>query len=231
MLENIASLMAGAIGITIQKCEQERMALAEKIKDVRLDIARDLHDTIGQNISFMRMKLEYLSETNPQANAGPGSDIKKIAEVANESYDLVRGTLAVLQSNNSISLENLLMGQARQVTERSDLNITFDQQGNPKSLSAMQMRQIFYIFREALSNVEKHAQATQVRVEMRWLQNDLKIGITDNGLGFDPSRDRQEGHYGLKFMRDRAELIQGNFTLWSELGAGTKISLCLPYAA
>jgi two-component system nitrate/nitrite sensor histidine kinase NarX len=196
---------------------------------MQLDIARDLHDTIGQNISFLRMKLDHLVEKKIRKQAEMQFEILGMARAANESYDLMRGTLAVLQSENSTDLFRLFTRYAEQIEERSSFNIDFSSQGEPGFMSAKRMRQLFYIFREILNNIEKHANASQVSMEMTWARDALNLVICDNGGGFDLDKVQYGSHYGLKFMRERAELLNGSLTIHSAVGSGTKIILQAPY--
>ena len=95
--------------------------------------------------------------------------------------------------------------------------------------SARRMRQLFYIFREALTNIERHAQASQVSINIGWDENCLSLAVSDNGMGFDPLNTQYGSHYGLKFMRERAELLNGSLNVQSTVGSGTKLVVQVPY--
>jgi two-component system nitrate/nitrite sensor histidine kinase NarX len=197
---------------------------------MQLDIARDLHDTIGQNIGYLRMKLDYMVEKDLAAK---GNDLKsefsQMSQVANESYDLVRGTLAILQSQGPDDLLQLFKRYADQIVERSALVIEFTSHGKVEFITTRQMRQLFYIFREALTNIEKHSCASHAQVDMSWGNSAVKLSIHDNGKGFEPSPDVvPNGHYGLMFMRQRAEMMNGTFQVKSEPGTGTQIMIEVP---
>ena len=98
LLENLSEELSYTLERLIEKKIREEANLAEKIRTMQLDIARDLHDTVGQNIGFLRMKLDHLSEKNEGEQSELEMEIRSMSKVANESYDLVRGTLAVLQT-------------------------------------------------------------------------------------------------------------------------------------
>jgi signal transduction histidine kinase len=221
--------MSQAIGILIEKRTREEARVTEKIHNAQLDIARDLHDTVGQNISYLRMRLEHLSDGNDKSHSDLIMEIRSMSKVANESYDLVRGTLAMLQADDSVDLLYLFSRYAEQLTERSSFSIDFSTQGEPRSLSASRIRHLFYIFREALSNIEKHAYASQVQVQIIWEENNLSLSISDNGNGYDMARTQKiDTHYGVKFMRERATLLNGSLSIQSTLGTGTNIHVFIP---
>jgi len=213
----------------LEERNRNEKKLTQTIHTMQLDIARDLHDTIGQNIGFLRMKLEHLSGNNSINKVDIQSELKIMAKAANESYDLIRGTLAVLQSSDSSDLFRIFSRYAEQIEDRSSIEVSFSHDGSPRSLSPKRMRQLFYIFREALTNIEKHAQASQVSISIDWDEDCLGLTVTDNGKGFDPLNTQYGSHYGLKFMRERAELLNGSLNIHSSIDTGTKIEIRVPY--
>jgi PAS domain S-box-containing protein len=213
----------------ITQRNQKEKILTQTIHTMQLDIARDLHDTIGQNISFLRMKLDYLAEKKTRKKAELQLELRNMARAANESYDLMRGTLAVLQSESSTDLFRLFTRYAEQIEERTSFEIDFSSQGEPRFMSAKRMRQLFYIFREILNNIEKHANASQVSIAMTWASEALHLVVIDNGRGFELDHVQYGSHYGLRFMRERVELLNGSMIIRSEGGPGTKITLQVPY--
>jgi len=208
---------------------QKEKMLTTTIHTMQLDIARDLHDTIGQNIGFLRMKLDYLSGKSGIKKADMLTELQTMTKAANESYDLIRGTLAVLQSTDSSDLFRVFSRYAEQIEERSSVEVEFASDGDPRTLSPKRMRQLFYIFREALTNIEKHSQASKVSIQIGWEANCLVLAVSDNGNGFDPLNTQYGNHYGLKFMRERVELLNGSLDIHSEKGLGTKLVARVPY--
>ncbi len=212
----------------LERNQKENM-LTQAIHTMQIDIARDLHDTVGQNISYMRMRLDHLSEIDLQTQSDIKVEINNMLKVANESYDLIRGTLTVLQSGGLADPLALFIQYANQIEERSPFRVNVSSQGEPRPLSANQVRQIFFVFREALSNIEKHAKASDVSVEFIWDEDNLVLMIADNGNGFRLEDTQVRNHYGLKFMRERIESLNGVFSVESVGGSGTNIKITLPY--
>jgi len=213
----------------IEERNEKEKILTQTIHTMQLDIARDLHDTIGQNIGFLRMKLDYLSGKSEIKKTDMMTELQSMTKAANESYDLIRGTLAVLQSNDSSDLFRIFSRYAEQIEERSIIQVEFTNDGNPKSLSPKRMRQLFYIFREALTNIEKHAQASQVSIRIEWDNECLILTVSDNGKGFNPVNIQYGAHYGLRFMRERVELLNGTMNIQSAAETGTKLNVRVPY--
>jgi len=213
----------------IMERNQKEIMLTQAIHSMQLDVARDLHDTVGQNIGFLRMKLDHLSETNLPSQSDMKTEITNMLKVANESYDLIRGTMTVLQSGGLADPLPLFIQFANEIEERSPFKVEVSSQGEPRPLSPNQVRQLFYVFREALSNIEKHAKPNYVSVELIWDKENLGLMIADNGRGFNLDDTQVRNHYGLKFMRERIESLNGFFSVNTKNGFGTHIEITLPY--
>jgi nitrate/nitrite-specific signal transduction histidine kinase len=174
------------------------------------------------------MKLDHLSDTSVDLPESTAEEIKLMRDVADDSYDLLRGFLALLQSDTSTSPLKLFSKYSEKITERSRVNISIISHGTPRTLSAATVRQLFFIFRESLNNIEKHSRASEGRVEFRWGKDSFEMTISDNGHGFDSTASKSDGHYGLKFMRERAEQIHGLLDIHSSPDTGTKVILRVP---
>jgi len=205
----------------------QKQLLEQRIQIIHKEIARDLHDTLGQNISYLRMRLEHLADAGLPPKENLSVDIRRLADVAGESYDLMRGTLAALQPKASNGLHPLLSGYAQQVAERASIQIDIHEQGCPRPLPSHILFQLFLIFREAIHNIEKHACAVQVWGLIEWSETGLRLSISDNGCGFDPVHLEQNGHYGLRNMRERTAHLNGQFSIHSTKGLGTTVVVCL----
>ena len=213
----------------IYEQSQKELMLSQAIQSIQTDIARDLHDSLGQNIGFIRMNLDHLSETQWNDPNDAKSQVQRMTKVANESYDLIRDMLAILQYGSSSDPFNLFTHYAEQVAERSTFQVAVTSEGGTRLLSPLQVRQLFYIFREAMCNIEKYAQASQVSCEFLWEERGLTLVIADNGRGFNPGTVQTSRHFGLKFMQDRTESLRGNFLFRSAPGQGTTITVVVPY--
>jgi two-component system sensor histidine kinase DegS len=135
----------------------------------------------------------------------------------------------VLQSGDSSDLFRVFSRYAEQIEARSAFKVDFSVEGEAKALSAKKMRQLFYIFREALSNIEKHACAALVSFKIVWNSDHLIFTVSDNGHGFNPAEVQYGSHFGLKFMCDRVEMLNGIIDIESVIGAGTNIVIRVPY--
>jgi PAS domain S-box-containing protein len=211
-----------------EQAEKEQM-LTQTIHTLQADIGRDLHDSLGNHISFLRMNLEYLSEAQSTDPIFMKSQIQNMTKAANEAYEMIRAMLAILQTENFDDPPSLFSRYADQIAQRSTFQCELTSTGESKQLSLIQIRQLFYIFREALGNIEKHAFAKHVYGEFIWGDHGLTFNIEDDGTGFEPHAVQTSSHFGLKFMRERAEQMNGSFYIRSIPGHGTTITVVVPY--
>jgi len=103
----------------------------------------------------------------------------------------------------------------------------FDCQGQEYRLEPSRETVVYRIVQESLNNVLKHARASEVRIVVAFGPDNLRIGISDNGMGFDVMQQGGDGA-GLKNMKKRIALIGGSLNIASEAGAGTRLDLIVP---
>jgi signal transduction histidine kinase len=229
IFKNCTSDLAIALTSAQMRKEQADLQIEQARYVQRHAISRNLHDALGQKLIYLRFKLDQLVNSNDKNQRSHISeDMEQMLAVANESCELVRGTLAVLNSSEPTYLLKLLIEQSRLTINRNLWEITFDETDSPQMLLPVTLQQIFYIFGEALSNIERHAAAQKVTVELMWSETELVIRITDNGRGFEPAAAQKEGHYGLRFMRERVALLEGQMDLHSCPAEGTRLTIELP---
>ena len=115
---------------------QKELILNQTIQTIQTDIARDLHDTLGQNISFLSMNLKHLSEAEWSDPTNIKTQIQNMTKVADESYELIRATLAILHSGDNADPLSLFTHIAEQFAERSSFQIDVTSQGPPQTANS-----------------------------------------------------------------------------------------------
>jgi len=222
---------APQIALAIENAQLQREAThqADVAAAERRRIARDLHDTLAQNITYLRLKLDQLSTGGTlQEIAAIQLEIGRMSEVADDAYTQVRQTLAELYDDNQVELSESLRVLAQTAAARSDFDVHFESQGQPVPLNAHVKRQALFICREALNNIEKHAGAKLVSINLVWGKGDLAISITDDGGGFNLAAAQLDNSFGMIIMYERSKAINGQLSLSTAVGEGTKVSLTFP---
>jgi signal transduction histidine kinase len=226
-LNELGAEISLAIGnANLQRNEQNQLDAARR---ERLRIARDLHDTLGQNVSYLRLQLELL---NTSRLASDGAEFQEVlanmAMVADEAYEQVRDTLDELRATEHHGLEEDVQSFASQAASRGGFSTYVHSTGQPGTLTHRQSRQILYILREILNNVEKHADAKNVDVHLQWCAEEFRLVACDDGKGFNLDEPRSGDAYGLAIMKERSRAINADLNVNSIPGSGTEITLILP---
>lgn len=193
----------------------------------RTRIARDLHDRIGQSLAYLAFQLDHIVERET-AGEPITNEIGELREDVRGVIREVRDTLYDLRTDvsESVGLGDVLEQFVDRVSERSGLNIGIDADRNAR-LPLLQEREMWRVAQEALANVERHAQATAVRIVWRCDGQRALIEVTDNGVGFESGRAGRLDSYGMLGMRERASSIGASLEILSAPGRGTRVRCVL----
>lgn len=224
MVPTIALALEGAL---LQNMAADQAATSEL---QRQQIAQNLHDTLAQNVGYLRLKLDQLTGENAIREIGVVlQELERMRATAEEAFQQVRNTLDQLNPIQADDLVSVVTKQAEIISRRAGFRLRISQIGTPANLPPNMRQQILYIAREALHNIEKHACAEQATLQFLWLNGELILKISDDGVGFDPRYVNNEGHYGLWIMQHRAQEIGGSLKInAAETGHGTEVTLWLP---
>jgi len=220
-----------------QLAQQFNMRLDERVNE-RTRIARDLHDTLLQSFHglMLRFQAAYnLYETNPkEAQKTLGSAIDQAAGAITEGRDAVQGLRTSTVERNDLALAISAVGEELAGAETNPNGAKFHVgvEGTPRELHPILRDEVYRIAGEAMRNAFKHAQARRIEVEIHYDERRFRLRVRDDGKGIDARllSDGRAGHYGLRGMRERAKLLGGKLTVWSELDAGTEVELKIPAA-
>lgn len=193
---------------------QENLKQKNKLLQLRDEIARDLHDEIGATLTSIAISTKLVQKKLGTRQNGIASILDQIQADSQETIHTIRDTVWALNPDND-SPEKLferMQATGYQILAHQDITFTFSNRMLPEQLPAFSMEQrknIYYVFREALHNITKHAHASQVDVQIADQPGLIQINIKDNGQGFDMS-SASEGN-GLMNFQKRA--IEGAFTV------------------
>ena len=218
--------------------KQEDELQREKIRRLRsvidgLDqernrLSRELHDGIGQSLIAVKLQLEN-AETQNYSMMRAGID------AANNMIDLtiedVRNVCNALlpAALNEFGIVSTLRSLCSELGSLAGFDAVFENTGSLDRMSKKSQVYLYRIAQEALNNIAKHARATQVTMKLNRIDNIVTLEVTDNGKGFifDPVSFAQRN--GLQNMRERTQLLQGEFIINSKPGNGTTIKVSIPY--
>ncbi len=209
----------------------EQMATTEE----RARIAREIHDGLGHSLVSVILRLELcqrlLHRAPEESEALLREEIASLRSAWNESRDLAFHLTPWDAQGAGESLADTLRRHLSRFAERTGIPAKLTAVEPLGTLSAEAVFGLTRIVQEALTNIARHANATQITVDLTTLSPEVglfKCTITDNGSGFDV--ETQSVGIGLQSMRQRAEALGGHLSLFSVPGEGTRVEALLPIA-
>ena len=197
-------------------------------------IARELHDETGQKLTALAMGLAAVDASLVGEPTRALGLVRNLREVADQSITELRNIMADLRPAqlDDLGLVPALRWYIGQYTGRHpDLNVTLSADRMPKRLPSGLETVLFRAAQEALTNIARHARASQVTIDLSHNADSVRLIATDNGVGFDvnaPLKYERGSGLGLVGMRERVALVGGTCTVESELDRGTQIVIELP---
>lgn len=229
---SMANMIEGRITL-LQKLGQEKAQVEQEVINTavieeRKRLARDLHDTVSQELFAIHMSastLPKLLDSNPQAVPALMEQMIKLSHHAQKQ---MRGLISQLRpielTDHSLeeALDKWFPDYCRANELQGELDIQIDEH-----IPDVIEQQLFLMIQEAMANVVKHASASRIRLTLRELDHQYVMQIEDNGKGFDRS-DISSTSHGLSTMRERAQQLGGETQITSQLDIGTRVKVNIP---
>jgi signal transduction histidine kinase/streptogramin lyase len=223
-----------------QVARQFNVRLEERVNE-RTRIARELHDTLLQNLHGLLFRFQaarnMLPRRTEEAMEALDGAIMRTEQAITESRDTIKDLRS--ERVTSTDLAELLTQTGRELESVADANgnppiFRVIVEGERQTLSPALQDEVYRIARELLRNAFQHALARRIEAEIRYDNHLFRVLIRDDGKGMDPKvlkEGGQAGHWGLPGVRERAKQIGARLDFWSEAGAGTEVQLTVPVSA
>mgnify|MGYP001942576780 CR=1 FL=1 len=225
ILQAMADIIATAIELDQKRTSENRLVIVEE----RAVIARELHDSLAQSLSYLKVQMSLLTR-KMQKNVPPAQveeTIEDIKEGLNSAYLQLRELLTTFRLKlEDPAIKNSLQSTVTEFSAKCQHGIEFNYQLPQNYLSANQEIHLLQIVREALSNIHRHANATKAGVSIMLEDNKVKVGIWDNGMGL-PANLSEQGHFGIGIMQERAKSL--NTALYVEARAEQGTLVCFEF--
>jgi signal transduction histidine kinase len=188
-------------------------------------LAREMHDTLAHALAAVMVQLEAVKviwDIQPE----------RAKQLVAESAETVRGglqeTRRALQALRAETLESIgfiesIHELASTIQARYSISVSIDANGASTWLSSEQEHIIYRIIQESLLNSATHAQAQHIQVLLDVKNDTLKVSVRDDGVGFDPGTSNPQEHFGIRGMRERAQILGAELDIVSQIGQGTTI--------
>jgi signal transduction histidine kinase len=203
------------------------------IKDERQRIARELHDTLEQDLTGLSMQLENAIEEIGIETSSVHQSLSLVHRMLRRCRIEARASVSDLRDTNlaETPLPEAIEKSLRSKARETNTSLDFSLEGSPQNLPSTTRHHLLRIAGEAMNNAKRHGKATRVHCRLAYTKDRVVLEFEDNGRGFDATQPVPPGHFGLTGMRERANKIHAGFSLISSPGNGTKIRVDLPYAS
>lgn len=198
------------------------------VLEERRRLARDLHDTVSQQLFAMHMSASSLPKLLERDMEHAHKVMEQLIEMSSSAQRQMRGLIAQLRPMElqGKTLEEALEGWFPDYCRQNNIQGTLEIQIRGVFSEAKEL-QLFLIIQEAMANVVKHAEAQSVRLFLGETDRQISLSIEDNGLGFRGEQVRA-GAYGLSTMRERAQKLGGEAEIVTKQGSGTRVRVWFP---
>ncbi len=204
-------------------------------EEERQRVAREIHDGPAQSMSNIVLKAEICERLVEAEPVKAKDELKNLKSVVRDTLQDIRKIIYNLRpmSLDDLGLVPTLQRYIITYQEESKTEVTFKTRGACEDIRPVISLTVFRLVQEAISNIRKHAKARSVSINLEFLEKELKLYIYDDGKGFNMNdlKVRKEdisSGFGLYSMRERVELLNGNFEINSTVGKGTKLSISVP---
>jgi two-component system nitrate/nitrite sensor histidine kinase NarX len=223
LLETLSDQLATAIFLERQITEEQQQTLAEE----RTVIARELHDSLAQSLSYLKMQVARLRRLNIEGEQQKVHDaiLDELSTGLNSAYRQLRELLATFRLKlDTPDLATALRKTIEEFSERLGKPVELQYNLPPQTLSPNEEIHTLQIVREGLANAVKHADATEITVDVLFESPQVRVRVRDNGKGL-PGGGQPVNHYGLIIMQDRARTLGGEVKVQNRDEGGVEVTL------
>jgi PAS domain S-box-containing protein len=218
----------------LRHSEQQLHALVARMNTVREDeakrIARELHDDLGQKLTALEMELADLETKLPGATPGQQAQIARMHTMVGDTIVTVQTISSELRLGqlDVLGLTAAIDWQLKEFSRQFAIPCRVTRLDEIANLSDAQSTAVFRILQEALTNIVRHAGATEVEISLQAGPAELRLMVRDNGRGISAAELSDRKSIGLLGMRERAQIVGGEVTVTGMPGAGTTVLVRLP---
>ncbi|MEI2737939.1 MAG: PAS domain S-box protein [Chitinophagaceae bacterium] len=199
-------------------------------EEERTNIAREIHDELGQQLTVLKMDVSWLRKKILVQDEPVKLKLKELTTMLDETVKTVRRISSELRPSllDDLGLIAAMEWQLSEFEKRSGLITSFIHSGEDLQLPDTIKTALFRIFQESLTNVARHSHAKRVTVSIAQKDDNILLSIADNGKGFDKQKVADKRTFGILGMKERIVMIGGRYEIRSHPGKGTEVIVQVP---
>jgi signal transduction histidine kinase len=221
----------------LQHSYEEIRQLASNLQHIReeerTNIAREIHDELGQQLTGLKMDMHWLARRIKQEDTAVTQKMKESIDLINATIVSVRKIATALRPSilDDLGLVTALEWHSEQFEKRSGIQVEFINKTNDLYIEPHVATALFRIYQEVLTNVARHSNAGMVTATLQNNEKELSFSIADNGVGFNLDTIGKKSTLGLLGIKERSLLIGGTYDIKSKPGEGAEVMIIVPLAA
>lgn len=225
LMRSVATMLGRGLYFNQAQKHYQQLLLMEE----RATIARELHDSLAQVLSYLRIQLALLKRAVPEENTQAQAIITDFSRELNNAWQQLRELLTTFRlTQNHANLPAALQESLDALQSQTQAKLHLDCRLSSLALDAQKQVHLLQIVREAVLNAIKHAQASEITVScVTAADGTHSVSIRDNGIGIGEASE-PPGHYGLNIMRERAQRLGGVLHFSQPQNGGTLVSVTFP---
>jgi len=195
----------------------------------RTRIAREIHDDLGGNLTVIKMGLASLLKHLPEDQQNLIDKTQDLKNIVDETFETVHRISGDLRPNIlELGIVAALEWQAKEFSKQMEIPCHFVTNEQDEKGTDEQAITLFRVCQEAMSNIAKYAGASRVDVALLFNEDEIKLMVTDDGVGINPSDVMKPDAFGVRGMEERVVALQGEFSIERASGQGTNVTVILP---
>jgi signal transduction histidine kinase len=229
----LVQALAQQLSLSIQLTRLAERGQQSAVLEERNRMAQEIHDTLAQGFTGIVVHLEVAEDALAGDSDEARAHLRRAQDLARQSLAEARRSMWALRPHalEASDLAGALKNLADRLIAGTPIQVKFSVRGVSRPLPVKVEANLLRIGQEALTNVLKHAHAKEVRIELSFDGEAISLGVSDDGVGFNPSLRVAKAGFGLVGMRERAQGIGGELTLTSQPGHGTQVLVAVPLRA
>ena len=220
LLSSVADQLALALSLKSEEYQMRRLALMQE----RTVIARELHDSLAQALSYLKIQVTRLNKAIQKDDKGTIDDVSgELKRGLDAAYRQLRELLTTFRLKvDGTGLLSALQTTVKQLSEQSGMQILLNYQLTDIPLAPHEEIHLLQIIREASQNAVHHSQGSEIMISLQQDEQGVHLAIEDNGVGI-PQAAEKLNHYGLAIMQERSKHLDGNIQIIARAEGGTGV--------
>ncbi|MCH8538251.1 MAG: histidine kinase, partial [Alkalimonas sp.] len=221
LMQSVADLLALSLSLKGEEEQVRRLALMQE----RAVIARELHDSLAQSLSYLKIQVTRLNKSMVMDDRNTMQDVSdELKEGLSSAYRQLRELLTTFRLKvDGSGLQQALQTTVKQLREQSELSIQLEYKLEHLPLTPTEEIHLLQIIREASQNAVHHSEGTELLIELEQdSQKAICLRLEDNGIGL-PEQPEKLNHYGLAIMQERSRQLAGELRIENRPDGGTGV--------